>query len=158
MLKSVSIFILLLLAAGVATSLYLPQHNITPVPTIPYIINQASLEKPISENVLLPSQLTSSDNDDKVQYALQLGIFGTLATAKNFATQQEIQLKNKNIELPLLPSIIKIKANHRSWIILSLGPFEKQQELEHYQTLLLKQGINSQVMLWPATEIAKKKS
>ncbi len=163
MIKKLGIFTIFLCAIGTGLSLYLPapsvidpsfDSDIPPVyegnelsasPT-PFTIIGSSLEDPVDINLLQSSsQLLGNE---EVEYALQLGIYGTLNNAKAGA----LAFDNKKLPRPLSPVILGVKDQQRQWFIVILGPLKSQNEQLKYKQLLLENKTSSQAILWPVIE------
>ncbi len=147
MMKAFGTIFVLLLATAVGLTLYLPKYESTDSVIEPFQVNKASLANAVDARQVLPSYALSVDSDDStLQYALQLGLFGTLETAKSTARQ----LNTKNIDFPKSPTIVKLIDDKRHWYMLSVGPFASKDESESFRQALLMEGVTAQSRLWSA--------
>ena len=148
MIKKLLGFALLLVAIGTGFSLYLPEYQTADIvlPSNATVIVESSLNEPVNPDALRLSSILFADTPESVNYALQLGLFGTLADAQ-LKGHSLYQQANSVFTSPL--QIFKAKDQQRYWYILALGPMDTKAQINQYTQLLQEQNIKSQEILWP---------
>lgn len=146
MFKCLGTIIIALLAIGAGLSLYLPEYNSKSSSEQAFQLVTDSLNVPIDASLLESSQtLFNSSSEEKPEYGLQLGIYGSQEVSELNA----VALEKKDLDLPFSPSIMQLADEKRRWFILALGPFSSKSELKSFQKIFDDNHINTQLIIWP---------
>lgn len=150
MLKKIAIFITLVISTGMALSLYLPSYVPKNSVQATFRVNNLSLRQAVNSEDMQLSRLLNGVAEKTIQYGLQLSFYGSLAAAKAGAKQ----LSTRELNLPVLPTIFKVKEQQREWYAILLGPFDSASENNTRRQQLDKHDLLMTTVLWPATDDA----
>lgn len=149
MLKSLAGFLLVLVASGVALSLYLPGYSSgegnSRFEKVNYQIITETIRKPLKMDLML----FDTDSQNEHQFGLRLGIYSQL--------EQAIQVANNNKSLTAL-TIFKAEDNDNSWYIIAKGPYQQESQAEGQKQQIPSQlELTKTVIVWPLEKKEAKK-